>query len=162
MSAAEYTMTINVTSVNDPAYGRPVVRGVEQVGQTLSVYTTVTIGDPDGRPPRSSLNYQWKRYDADGTTWEADVGTGPTYTLTSAESGKKIKLPVSFTDNDGWQEGPLMSSAVPYRDGQTIGEATFASNMAVATTGTTIVAAKTADKTSYPAPIRAATPSPMW
>ena len=50
-SASAYTMTINVTPVNDPAYGSPAVRGVEQVGHTLSALTLLSIGDPDGVPP---------------------------------------------------------------------------------------------------------------
>ena len=34
--SAEYTMTINVTAVNDPATGAPTISGTAQVGQTLT------------------------------------------------------------------------------------------------------------------------------
>ena len=71
-SAAEYTMTINVTPVNDPATGAPAISGTAQVGQTLTVSIT-GIADLDGLP--NSLTYQWKRYAANGTTFEADIGT---------------------------------------------------------------------------------------
>ena len=130
-SASAYTMTINVPPVNDPAYGSPAVRGVEQVGHTLSALTLLSIGDPDGVPPADQFGYQWKRYAADGTTFEADVGTNRTYTLTSADRGKEVKLAVSFTDRQGNREGPRLSPPVPYLPGQTIGQATLASNMAV-------------------------------
>ena len=40
-SALDYTMTINVTAVNDPATGAPTISGTAQVGQTL----TASIAD---------------------------------------------------------------------------------------------------------------------
>ena len=43
-----------------------------------------------------------------------DIGSGSsTYTLTSSEEGKKIKVEVSFTDDDNNSEGPLVSGAYP-------------------------------------------------
>ena len=109
-SAAQYTMTINVTSVNDPATGAPTISGTAQVGQTLTASTT-GIADLDGLP--NSLTYQWKRYAANGTTFEADIGTNATYTLTASEEGKKVQVEVSFVDNGGTSEGPLASAAYP-------------------------------------------------
>ena len=130
-STAEYTMTINITPVNDPAYGRVFITGPTQVGYTLKAFTS-SIGDRDGIP-RDQLNYQWKRYAADGTTFEANIGANSnTYTLTNSEQGKKIKLEVRFTDNDGTDEGPLTSPAFPYITTQTIGEATLISTIGLA------------------------------
>ena len=111
ISASEYTMTINVTPVNDAATGRPTITGSSKVGNTLTASTSDII-DPDGLP--NSFTYQWKRFAADGTTFEANIGTNSrTYTLTSSEEGKKVKVKVSFTDNGGTREGPLVSSAFP-------------------------------------------------
>ena len=110
-SASEYTMTINVTPVNDAATGTPTITGSSKVGNTLTASTSDII-DVEGLP--GSFTYQWKRFTADGTTFEANIGTNSsTYMLTDNEEGKKVKVEVSFTDNGGTREGPLVSSAFP-------------------------------------------------
>ena len=116
--SAEYTITINVTAVNDPATGTPTISGTAQVGQTLTA-STGDIADADGLP--SAFTYQWKRYAADRTTFEANIGTDSmTYTLTAREEGKKVLVEVSFTDNGGSSEGPLVSALYPSTQSQTV------------------------------------------
>ena len=128
-SPDEYTMRINITSVNDPAYGRPHITGNAQVGYPLN--TIVAIGDRDG-VPRNSLNYQWQRYAANGTTFEANIGTNSsTYMLTPSEAGKRIRLKVSYTDDSGYTE-MVQSDAYPSLPNQTVGEVTFQSIMGAA------------------------------
>ena len=130
-STDEHTMQINVTPVNDPAYGRVFITGPAQVGYELTAFTS-SMGDRDGIP-RDQLNYQWKRYAANGTTFEADIGVNSsTYRITDNDVGKKIKLEVTFTDNEGTDEGPLTSPAFPYIATQTVGEATFISTIGMA------------------------------
>ena len=110
-SASEYFMTINVTAVNDPATGAPTISGTAHVGLTLTA-STAGIDDVDGLP--SAFTYQWKRVDADGTSNPTDIGAdSSTYTLTAAEEGKKVLVEVSFTDNGGSSEGPLVSALYP-------------------------------------------------
>ena len=117
-SASEYFMTINVTPVNDPATGAPTISGTAQVGQMLTA-STGDIADPDGLP--SAFTYQWKRYAADRATFEANIGTDSmTYTLTASEEGKKVLVEVSFTDNGGSSEGPLVSALYPSTQSQTV------------------------------------------
>ncbi|MDE2781386.1 MAG: SwmB domain-containing protein, partial [Gemmatimonadota bacterium] len=116
-SASAYTMTINVTPVNDPATGAPAISGTARVGNTLTAVTS-GIADPDGL---GAFTYQWKRFAADGSTFEADLGTGSTQTLGDAELGKRIKVEVRFTDGGGTAEGPLASDAFP--SGGTVGAA---------------------------------------
>ena len=117
-SAAEYIITINVTAVNDPATGTPTISGTAQVGQMLTA-STGDIADADGLP--SAFTYQWKRYAADRTTFEANIGTDSmTYTLTASEEGKKVLVEVSFTDNGGSSEGPLVSVLYPSTQSQTV------------------------------------------
>ena len=117
-SASEYFITINVTAVNDPATGTPTISGTAQVGQMLTA-STGDIADPDGLP--STFIYQWKRVDADGTSNPTDIGTDSmTYTLTAAEEGKKVLVEVSFTDNGGSSEGPLVSALYPSTQSQTV------------------------------------------
>ena len=101
-SAADYSMTVNVTAVNDDATGKPTIEGTSQVGETLMAGTT-DIMDADGLP--SSFTYQWVRVDADGTSNEMDIGSNSdTYTLMADDEGKKVKVKVSFTDDDGTTE----------------------------------------------------------
>ena len=116
--SAEYTMTINVTAVNDPATGAPTISGTAQVGQTLTA-SIADIADLDGLP--GTFTYQWKRYAANGTTFEANIGANSsTYTLTASEEGKKVLVEVSFTDNGGNSEGPLISALYPSTQSQTV------------------------------------------
>ena len=66
-------MTINVTSVNDPAEGDVSIVGPAQEGETLAA--TFYFSDMnDGGIYDDSYTYQWKRYAADGTIFEADIG----------------------------------------------------------------------------------------
>ena len=110
LSRRTYTMTINVSSVNDEATGRPTISGVRQAGQTLTA-STAEIADTDGLP--DSFAYQWLRVDTDGTSNPVDGTSNPvaipganasTYTLTAADSGTRVRVRVSFTDRDGYSE----------------------------------------------------------
>ena len=75
----------------------------------------------------SSARYHWQRFDAAGTTLETDaIGSGPTYNLTRADVGKKIKVEVRFIDDRGQAEGPLVSPAWP-ASGRITGEEACAS-----------------------------------
>ena len=110
-STDAYTMTIDVTAVNDEATGTPAITGDAQAGETLTASTS-GIADADGLP--SSFTYRWKRFSADGTTFEADIGTDSNaYTLTTSELDARVKVEVSFTDNGGGGEGPLVSAIFP-------------------------------------------------
>ena len=96
-SASAYTLTIDVTAVNDPATGAPTITGTLQVGQTLTAVTT-GIMDADGLTG-VSYTYQWIRVDA-GTETNISGATSSTYTLVAADAGKTIKVKVSFVDDD--------------------------------------------------------------
>ena len=87
---------------NTRATGLPSISGTARVGQTLTADTS-DVTDPDGLP--NSFTYQWQRFAANGTTFEANIGTNAnTCTLTSAEAGKRIKVRVTFTDGGGTEE----------------------------------------------------------
>ena len=82
-SASAYTMTSNVTPVNDPAMSTPPISGNFLVGNTLTASTS-GITEPDGLP--RDLTYSWKRFAGDGTTFEANIGRNSNkYTLGSSE-----------------------------------------------------------------------------
>ena len=115
-STAAYTLAIDVAAANDAATGAPAiaVANAFRVPAVLSVDLS-GIADADGVTNiAGSITYDWQRFDATGTTLEADgIGTGATYTLAAADVGKKLKVAVSFDDDDGNVEGPLASAAVP-------------------------------------------------
>ena len=100
VSSSSYSMTIDVSAVNDPATGAPTISGTAEVGHTLSAETS-GIGDIDGLP--DTFTYQWIR--VDGIT-ETDIpdATSSTYSLRTTDAGKTIKVKVSFTDNDNSRE----------------------------------------------------------
>ena len=104
-----YTMTINVTALNDAATGKPSLSGEARVGRTLTALTS-GIADVDGVPV--TLGYQWVRVDGDDET-DITGETSSTYTLVAADNGKKVKVKVRFTDDGGTDEGPLTSDAYP-------------------------------------------------
>ena len=87
------------------AKGKPAVSGVRRVGELLSA-TKGTLADPQGLTKADAgdvgyaYEYQWVR--VDGTT-ETDIsgGTSSTYTLAAEDEGKKVRVRVSFTNDEG-------------------------------------------------------------
>ena len=86
---------------NTPAQCAPVIMGVAQVGQPLTVSTS-SIRDADGMTS-ASFGYQWVSNDA---TSDTDIvgATDSTYTLSADDEGKTIKVRVSFADDAANQE----------------------------------------------------------
>ena len=107
--SASYTMTVNVTAVNDPATGAPTISGTAQVGETLKAATT-GIADVDGLTS-PTYGYQWIRVDGANETDIAGATSGA-YTPVLEDVGKKVRVKVSFTDDDGSDE-ELTSAAYP-------------------------------------------------
>ena len=87
-------------AANHQATGAPTIGGTVQVGETLTA-TTTDISDDDGLD-NVSYSYQWIRND--GTDDDIPGATSSTYTLTSADQGKTIRVRVSFTDDRGNEE----------------------------------------------------------
>ena len=89
---------------NSAATGAPtIISGTAQVGETLTAGTS-GIADADGLT-NATFGYQWLADDA-----EISAATGSSYTLTSSEQGKAIKVRVTFTDDAGNAES-LTSAA---------------------------------------------------
>ena len=110
-SAASYTMTLDVTAVNDPATGLPTISGTARVGQTLTAGVSAIADDADGLPEVSTFTWQWLRASG-GIDTAISGATSQTYTVAAADAGKKFKVTVSFTDLDGHPEA-LTSVAYP-------------------------------------------------
>ena len=128
VSAAAYTMTINVTPGNDPATGEPTISGIARVGRTLTV-STAGIMDVDGLP--STFSYQWQRL-AGATTTSIAGANSRTYILQAADLGNKVAVRVSFTDDDGNAE---MRTSGDYPTSGTVqADNTLVSNVGQSTT----------------------------
>ena len=106
--------TARVPAANTSATGAPAITApnVFRVPAVLGVDLT-GITDANGTEDIAyTATYKWQRFDSTGATLETDsIGTGSTYTLTDADVGKALKVVVSFTDDDGYSEGPLTSDA---------------------------------------------------
>ena len=92
---------------NTAPTGLPTINGTPQVGETLTADTS-NIADDDGLD-NVSYSYQWIRVD-NGANTDIAGATDSTYTLTSSDQGKTIKVRVSFTDDAGNEES-LTSAA---------------------------------------------------
>ena len=107
--------TTGTTTTNTPATGKPGISGTAAVGQMLTA-TTSGISDADGKTNAENgdagyaYTYQWIL--VDGNT-ETDISgeTSSTYTPSSSDVGKTIRVRVSFTDDLDNAEGPLESDA---------------------------------------------------
>ena len=107
---------------NNPATGRPsIVYGGPPLlpGDTISV-SQGNISDQDGmftanwslEGSSGAPTYQWVRVDSDGSNaTDIDGETSRFYILTDADEGKRIKVKLSFVDDEGHAEGPLVSNA---------------------------------------------------
>ncbi len=102
-------------TANNAATGAPAITGTATVGQTLTAGQG-NIADVDGLPAGTfpdDYSFQWVRVDSDGTNNPTDIGTDSrTYDLVAADAGKKIKVEVSFTDDESNAE-ELTSDAYP-------------------------------------------------
>ena len=102
-----YTITLDVTAVNDPATGLPTISGTARVGQTLTADASAIRDDADGLPQASNFLYQWLRVTGAGqsaTETPIQDAAARTYRLEAADAGAKFKVRVSFTDLDGHPE----------------------------------------------------------
>ncbi len=97
----------NDTPANEAPEGLPTISGVAQEGETLTASAS-EVSDADGL---TNAVFAWQWIANDGTV-DADIAdaTGSTYTLTSADAGKTVKVRLTFTDDRGTEES-LVSAA---------------------------------------------------
>ena len=93
-AASNEATTTPHTATNNPATGRPTITGTAQTEETLTADTS-TITDSDGLN-NAVFRYQWLTDDT-----AIPNATSPTYTPTSHDTGKTIKVQTSFTDDHG-------------------------------------------------------------
>ena len=117
---------------NNKPTGTPSVTGTLKAGSILTIDAS-TIQDADNftgyTPP---FQYSWET-STDGTTWSKLTSTdatdnNTTYTLTSAEVGKRIRGVVSYLDGYGTQESVASVGSTPILNSVTKFQSTTASN----------------------------------
>ncbi len=93
--------------------GAPAITGAARVGERLSV--SLRDVDDDNGLSAPTYRYRWTRVDADGISNPAEVAAGAgvdSYTLADADLGKRIRVRLTFNDDEGYEE-VLQSSAFP-------------------------------------------------
>ena len=88
--------------------GTPTIGGTAQVGEVLTASTS-GIEDDNGLN-RVKFRYQWIRVEGTADT-EIEGANGAAYVPEISDNGKTIKVRVSFTDRDGYEESPPTSEA---------------------------------------------------
>ena len=91
---------------NSEATGQPAITGTPRVNETLTADTS-GITDPEGTD-NAVFTYQWIRVDGNDET-DIDGATRATYRPNDEDADKKLKVRISFTDNQGFEEGPFTS-----------------------------------------------------
>ena len=96
---------------NSDATGQPAITGKPRVNETLTADTS-GITDPEGTD-NAVFTYQWIRVDGNDET-DIDGATRATYRPNDEDADKKLKVRISFTDNQGFEEGPLVSEPTTF------------------------------------------------
>ena len=91
---------------NAPATGAPTIAGTAQVSETLTA-STAGIADPNGLTG-AAFAYQWLAGDTD-----IAGATGASYTLADAQTGRTVKVRVTFTDDAGHAETLTSAATQP-------------------------------------------------
>ena len=118
--ARNFAMVINGTSGDMSPTGAPVISGTAKLERTLTASISGIL-DPDGTTKADAgdagyaYTYQWERVDEDGLSNPVEI-TGATqsaYTVGIDDVGSRLRVKVSFSDDAGYDEGPLVSYVTP-------------------------------------------------
>ena len=100
------TSTGKVTGLNDVHTGTVTISGTAKKGYTWT--STSTLVDADGL---GTLNYQWQS-SSDNSTWnDINGATADKYRIAQAETGKYIRLVVSYIDGQGFTETQISNAS---------------------------------------------------
>ena len=102
---------------NNKATGNRIIAGDPMVGQTLTLDISA-ISEPDGLT-NARFTYRWYKTFLEDTEREdtEELSTADSYTVPEEDKGDRIRLTVSFTDDEGFQEevtGAPTAAVVPY------------------------------------------------
>ena len=117
---SEATDVVVAAAPNSDPTGLPTIDGTPRVDETLTADTSA-INDANGLT-NVSYTYVWMgtHVVVDETSgisytlgFQSPDQTGPTYALTPADQGATIKVRVTFTDDDGYQESLTSAATEP-------------------------------------------------
>ena len=98
-----FILNLNAPDSGDATYS---ITGQTYAGKTLTA--GISANDPDGNG--SVTSYAWQS-SSDGSNWNNITGaTSSTFTVTSSEEGKYIRVIVAYTDGGGTSESVTASS----------------------------------------------------
>ena len=126
-----FILNLNAPDSGDATYS---ITGQTYAGKTLTA--GISANDPDGNG--SVTSYTWQS-SSDGSNWSSITGaTSSTFTVTSSEEGKYIRVIVAYTDGGGTSESVTASSVTisqlhsewvqPYGAMQNVGLASIKNN----------------------------------
>ena len=102
-SASDYTMTIDVTPVNDaPSAGTVTIDDTAPVVGDELTATAVGIADPDGLPAALPLSWRWYRTPAGGRETEIAGAMAATYTVREDDAGAALTARATYQDSGGF------------------------------------------------------------
>ena len=102
-SASTYTMTIDVTPVNDaPSAGTVTIDDTAPVVGDELTATAAGIADPDGLPAALLLSWQWYGTPAGGSETEIAGATAATYRVREDDAGAALTAKATYQDSDGF------------------------------------------------------------
>ena len=95
----DHPITVTVTNVNELSTSSPAISGGLREDDTLTIDETL-VTDPDG-PNLTAWQYQWYRSQTPNGTYTLISGqTSKTYTLTSTDAGKYVRVDLTYSDNN--------------------------------------------------------------
>ncbi len=99
-SASCYNYRVNTLAAVDDGDAAFSITGTPVVDETLTA--SLDSSDPDGD---GAFSYQWQSSSDRGTIWSDIAGaTGQTYNLTAAAECLQVRVTVSYTDGEGFNE----------------------------------------------------------
>ena len=107
----QFVVSRSITRYGTHPPGRPTSPAESPEESETLVADVRGINAANGTPASLSIcSFQWVRVDAMSNA--TDISTDSTYTL-AADVGKRVKVKVSFADQTGFADGPLVSIAHP-------------------------------------------------
>ena len=141
---AGVTAVLAVTVADDDmkATGAPIIDGLPEVGETLTVDTS-QIMDADGLS-RPGYRYQWVRVASGGAETDIPRATSATYRVIGDDVGAALKVEAAFTDNKSNPESAESAASAEVTVAQVV--ASFGSGPYVAEEGRSVRVRVTLDK----------------
>ena len=108
----QVVLTIMELQEDQPATASLTLTGMVRVNETLTA-TLASVTDPNGLAADTQYSYQWQHTNDDGAWTDIDGQTETTYTATAEDTGRLLRMSVTFQDRFGYQEIMVSEATVP-------------------------------------------------